>query len=226
MIKSTVYRLSRFLPMIGIFIYVALYFIAAKLYPGGSRVYPDKDGFDWYNNYWCHLISENAINGEANTAHPYAHVGMVVLGISLAVFFYQFPQYFKIKQPWKSIVRISGIAGSFFSMLIMSDYHDLTAVLAAVFGALSIVGIFFGLRNTGLLYFIWTGIGCVLLIALNGYIYFSGNYILWLPVIQKITFAAVLLWVVFLNSMFAKGKNLVSIKKSFYRVLGYGRRGR
>ncbi|MDX2360134.1 MAG: hypothetical protein QNK23_04975 [Crocinitomicaceae bacterium] len=221
MVKYTAHKATRFLPIIGILSYVVLYIIAAKLYPGGSIVYPDSIGFDWSNNYWCNLIGDNSMNGQVNIAQPYALIGMIVLGISLGIFFYQYPRYFKLKSPWNSIVPISGITGSFFSMLIMSDYHDLTAVLAAVFGALSIVGIFLGLRNTGLTYFIWTGILCILLIALNGYIYFSKNHIIWLPIIQKITFAAVLLWVMCLNSMFGSEKKLVSMKKSLNRVVKY-----
>jgi len=221
MVKSIAHKASRFFPIIGIFAYVVLYIVAAEIYPGGSRVYPDAVGFDWNHNYWCHLIGDNSINGHDNIAQPYATAGMFILGFSLSFFFYQFPRYFKIKPPWSSIVPISGIAGSFFSMLIMSDYHDLTAVLAAIFGAISIIGIFFGLRNTGLVYFIWTGVVCVLLIALNGYIYFSENFIQWLPVIQKITFAAVLLWVVCLNSMFGSESKLVSMKKSFKRVMRF-----
>lgn len=221
MIKSATNKASRFLPIIGIVAYVVLYFIAANLYPGGSRVYPDSAGFDWGNNYWCHLVSENAINGELNVAQPYAHTGMIVLGISMGIFFFQFPSYFILKAPWRSIVRIAGVGGSFFSMFIMSDYHDLTSIVASIFGALAIVGIFFGLKRRGLFLFIWTGVFCVLLIASNGYIYFSENYIIWLPVIQKITFAAVLLWMVCLNSMFGSDKKLVPMKKSFHRVIKY-----
>jgi len=219
MTHYTTGKITRFLPIIGISAYVVLYVVAAQLYPGGSRVYPKKIGFDWINNYWCHLMGTNALNGQVNTSQPYAHTGMVLLGISLGFFFLQFPHYFKTKAPWKYIIPISGILGSFFSMFVMSDYHDFMAILAALFGALSIVGIFFGLRNYALYYFIWTGVFCVLLIALNGYIYFTEIGIHWLPIIQKITFSAILLWVVSLNSMFGTGKNLISSKKNFEGVL-------
>lgn len=224
MIKSTAYKASRFLPTIGIIAYVVLYIIAAKLYPGGSRVYPDTVGFDWTNNYWCHLISNNSINGAPNIAQPIAHAGMVILGVSMGIFFFQFPSYFILKAPWRSIVRVAGITGSFFSMLIMSDYHDFTSVIASVFGALAIVGIFFGLKRRGLIHFIWTGAFCVLLIALNGYVYFTENYVEWLPIIQKVTFAVVLFWMICLNSMFGSDKKLVPMKKSFKRVMKLGKK--
>jgi hypothetical protein len=215
MIQSTALKVTRFLPIIGILTYVVLYFLAADMYPGGSRVYPDTIGFDWTNNYWCHLMADNSINGVPNPSKSYAVAGLVILCFSLGFFFFQFPHYFKLKSPWSSIVPISGIASAFFTLFITSAYHDLTGVLAAIFGALSIVGIFFGLRRSGLIHFIWTGIICVILIALNGYIYFSENFIIWLPVIQKVTFAAVLLWMVCLNSMFGNGKSLVPMKRSF-----------
>lgn len=219
MVKFNIHRATQFLPMIGIFAYVLLYIVATILYPGGSSVYPNSIGFDWSNNYWCHLISDNAINGQINIAQPYALVGMIILGMSLGFFFYQFPLYFKVKPPWETIIPISGIAGSFFSMLILSNYHDLMAVIASLFGMISIIGIFFGLRKYKLIYFIWSGIFCIFLILLNGYIYFTENYIIWLPIIQKVTFAVVLLWIVCLNSMFGSGRKLVPMKNSFNRFV-------
>lgn len=206
--------------MIGIFSYVALYVIAAELYPGGSHLFPNKIGFDWSNNYWCHLTSGNSLLGPKNPGQPYALTGMVILGISLAFFFLQFPHYFKTQAPWKYIIPISGVTGAFFSMFVMTDYHDLMAVMAALFGGLSIVGIFFGLKTYRLFYFIWLGVFCVFLIALNGYIYFSETAIDWLPIIQKITFAAILVWLVLLNSKFGAQKKLVSRKENFGRMIG------
>lgn len=214
MVRFIAHKGTRYLPTIGIFTYVVLYLIAAEFYPGGSSVYPESIGFDWTNNYWCHLVGDNAINGQKNLAQPYAVSGMIILGISLGFFFKQFPIYFKVKSPWDTIVPISGVLGSFFSMLIMTGFHDLTAVVAAVFGSIAIIGIFFGLKNSKMIHFVWTGVFCVLLIALNGYIYFTENYIQWLPIIQKITFVAVLLWVVFLNSIFSSERKIAPMKES------------
>ena len=97
--KSRGHNYFRFLPIIGILIFVMLYLVAASLYPGGSSAFPEKDGFDWINSYWCNLTESYAINGKVNTARPYALSGVVILCISLTHFFFLFPRYFELKSP-------------------------------------------------------------------------------------------------------------------------------
>jgi hypothetical protein len=203
-------RPTRYIPTYGILIFIGLYLIAASLYPGGSQVDPDSHGFDWVNNYWCNLFYSYALNGELNPARPYAIMGMVVLCISLGFFFYEFPKFFKTAAPWNTLIPVTGIMGMIFALFVYSDFHDLMVVLSCLLGTLSIIGIFFGLRNHGLRHFIWTGFICVALIGLNGYLYFSQNYLTSLPLIQKITFVVVLLWIVLLNSLF-------TVKRGFFK---------
>ena len=161
MIHSTSLKVTRYLPIFGILTFVVLYFVAANYYPGGSRVYPDSEGFDWVNNYWCHLMGDYSLNGVPNPSRPIAITGLIILSFSLGIFFFQYPHYFRLRSPWNTIVPLSGLGSTFFTMFIMSSYHDETVLLATTFGALSIIGIFFGLKRKGLTHFIWTGIICV-----------------------------------------------------------------
>jgi len=216
--KISIFGRLRFFPIVGVLSFVILYVVAALLYPGGSHVKVDSAGFDWYNNYWCNLLDEYAINGKLNPGRPYAISGMYILCFSLAFFFYQYPHFFKLKFPRNIIVAWSGTIAAVFALLVYTSFHDLMSILACFFGTIAIIGIFFGLRKNMLTSFIWTGMICVSLLALNGYIYFSQNFIQTLPIIQKITFAAVLLWVVLLNSKFGIEKRLLPINESFGNI--------
>jgi len=212
--KESLFNRTRFIPIVGILCYVALYIIAAQLYPGGSHWNVDRAGFDWSNNYWCNLLDKYAINGELNPGRPYAIIGMYVLCLSLAFFFYQFPHFFKLEYPWDIIVVWSGVLATTFALLVSTVLHDIMSIFASLFGTISIVGIFSGLRKKKMISFIWTGMICVFLLVVNAYIYFSKNYIDTLPIIQKITFVVILLWVVTLNLMFGVEKELVPIKRN------------
>jgi len=54
------------------------------------------------------------------------------------------------------------------------------------------------LQKSKLYPFFYSGIFCALLIGINYYIVLTGTQIALLPLIQKITFAAVLLWIFFI----------------------------
>jgi hypothetical protein len=202
-----VHRWFKYLPITGIIIFVGLFITSAWLYPGGSNLNQHAEGFDWMNNYWCNLTDKYAINGLLNPARSYAQVAVIILCFCLASFFYQFPLFFKLQTPWNVIVPIAGIMASIFTLFIHSSYHDSMAIFASVFGGFSVIGIFFGLRKYQLVKYIWSGSICLFLVALNGAVYFSGVYIEFLPLIQKITIAVVLLWFALLNSLFRLQRN-------------------
>ena len=147
-----------------------------------------------------------------------AMAAILILCGSLAYFFYEFPLFFQLKTPWNIVVPMSGVAAAFFTFFIHTKFHDSMAILASLSGTLAIVGMFFGLRKKSLVHFIWTGSLCVLLVAINGYIYFSRNYIEALPLIQKITFAAALLWFFLLNAMFGLKQEIVPMKEVIRNV--------
>ncbi len=204
--RTKIYHAIRLFPLVGILCFVVLYVMAAERYPGGSRAFPDKAGFDWWNSYWCNLTDHYAINGQINPGKPYALTGVVILSVALSYLFYLFPLHFKLRFPWNKIAVVSGILACIAALLIHTDMHDLMAILASFLGTFTVIALFFGLRRQGWIHFIWTGSLCILLIITNGYIYFTERYIEYLPIIQKITFAAVLLWFSALNVSFGSSK--------------------
>ncbi|MDG1332433.1 MAG: hypothetical protein P8P74_08890 [Crocinitomicaceae bacterium] len=200
MTKKTTY--IQFLPIIGILTFVALYIVAVYQYPGGSDFNPDAIGFDWRYNYWCNLNYKIALNGEINPARPIGIIGMYILASSLLYFFYEFPLFFNLKATWRQTIRISGLLSMICAVFIYTDYHDALTSLSALFGMISLLGVVIGLKQKGMNGFMWTGIISILLILTNGLIYFTQHFVASLPILQKVTFGLILIWIVSVNSRF------------------------
>ena len=94
------------------------------------------------------------------------------------------------------------------AILIFTRYHDIMTTFLSVFGALAIIGIIQAIYKSNLTYFKLSGLVCIILIGINNLIYYSGNSIKYLPLVQKITIIVVLAWTV--------GLNLNMIKKTPY----------
>ncbi len=186
-------------PTVGIAIFTALYVVSSLLYPGGSQVDLNSEGFDWVNNYWCNLMDEKGMNGEHNPAKPYAMVAMVILCSSLMIFFIKYANMYSKHKKWNRVIKVSGVISMSFAVLIFTQHHDVMITISSVFGLFTIVGIIREVYRGSMIKYQVTGVLCLLLLGLNNYIYYSGNLLLALPLLQKITFAMVLLWVVGLN---------------------------
>ena len=192
------------LPTIGILVFAGLYVYSASLYPGGSQANPNSVGFDWINNYWCNLMNEYSMNGQKNPARAFAITAMVILCASLALFFVQFAQRFAKNQTWRIVIKICGVLTMSFAILIFTEYHDLMTTISSIFGVFVVIGIIWEVYRSNLNLFKIGGLVCIILLGLNNYIYYSGNGIDHLPLIQKITFAIVLVWIIGLNYMLNK----------------------
>jgi hypothetical protein len=186
-------------PVFGICIFIALYFVAAFYYPGGSQA--DKTGrsFSWLNNYWCDLLSEKAKNGNDNTARPVAIISWLVLCFSLSVFWYFLPLLFSISTTGKKIIRFCGITAMLIATFLFTSLHDVVIQVAGLLGFIAFIGTFIGLYKTRLYGFFYTGLFCLVLMCLNYIIMVGNTFTSYLPIIQKITFIVVLTWVLFIN---------------------------
>ncbi len=193
--KSWINKISDF----GILCFVLLYIVSAALYPGGSQANINSEGFDWTHNYWCNLLSETAINGEVNPAEPFAISALFILCISLLIFFVQFAIRYSRSIFWKSLIQISAVLSMLFACLIFGKQHDIMTVLSSIFGLFLLIGIIRELHENKLHKFLITAIFCILILALNNYIYYTKQYLEFLPILQKISFAIVLAWVLTLN---------------------------
>ena len=192
------------IPLMGIPLFVLLYVWASFYYPGGSQANAQSTGFSWVNNYWCNLLNTTAINGQINSAQPIAMTAMVVLCISLAAFWYSFPMISLSKTLSVRITQFTGVAAMGTALLLNSSLdHDLITNLASLLGLMAVVGTLIGLRRLQWNVLFWFGAMNLLLVLLNNFLYYNPELIQHLPLVQKISFAAFLIWF-FLISMKSK----------------------
>ena len=198
-------------PIFGTILFVVLYVVATLFYPGGSQADKNSIGFSWINNYWCNLLNENAINGQHNPAKPIAMTSMFVLCLTLTLFWFLFPKHINIGKFAKLTIQISGTLAMTIAFFLFTEInHDLVTNLASIFGLAATVGTFIGLYKTkwyGLFAF---GLLNILLVGLNNYVYYHKGLIIYLPIIQKISFATFLLWVCCID---IKLYRMVKVKK-------------
>ncbi len=182
-------------PFWGICIFFMLYIIAAFFYPGGSQADKATKAFSWINNYWCDLLTEEAKNGQYNTARPVAIISWLILCFSLSAFWYFLPGFFSVSNTLKKIIQLSGIAAMFIGAFLFTSLHDMVIAAGGFLGLIAFIATLTGLYKTGLYRYFYTGLFCVALMGFNYYIMRSANFSSYLPVIQKFTFVIVLLWV-------------------------------
>lgn len=189
------------IPLMGIPLFVLLYICASFYYPGGSQADAQSTGFSWVHNYWCNLLNSNAINGQPNPAQPIAMTAMVVLCMSLAAFWYLFPMISNHKTLPSRITQLTGITAMGTALLLNSSLdHDMITNLASLLGLVAVVGTLIILRRLHWNTLFWFGTMNLLLVILNNFLYYNPDLIRFLPLIQKISFAAFLVWF-FLISM-------------------------
>ncbi len=192
--SSALHPYCRLLPVAGSIVYLALYAVAVALYPGGSPVDRTSPGFSWLHNYWCNLLNESALNGQPNPARPVALLAMSILCLSLTFFWYLLPGLFKLSSLHANAIRVSGILAMVFASFIFTGYHDLVITIAGLFGLVALTGTFVGLYKTQLHKLLGFGVLCLLLMVVNNYVYYTGHFLYFLPVIQKLTLLVVLTW--------------------------------
>lgn len=200
------------MPTLGILIFIGLYIYSTTLYPGGSQADINSVGFDWRHNFWCNLMSEDAMNGSENPASPVALLGMVILCSSMTLFFFLFANYFEENRTWKMTIKIAGAIAMLSAVFIFTKYHDIMTTVLSICGVVGIIGIIRALHKNNLTFFKVSGIICMALVGINNLFYYSENLIKYLPTIQKVGFILILAWTVGLNF---KMKNKKLFNKSF-----------
>ena len=193
-------------PTLGSILFVILYIVATFYYPGGSQVNKNSIGFSWANNYWCNLLNSTAINGQVNPAKPIAIAAMLVLCLSLSVFWFLFPQYTLLSRKIKLLIQVCGVLAMLIGFFLFSNInHDLITNLASLFGLVATIGTFIGLYKNKWHRFFKIGIVNIFLVLMNNFFYYDKAIIIYLPVLQKITFATFLIWICWINvKMFYK----------------------
>jgi hypothetical protein len=191
--------MARLVPTFGILIFIGMYIYAASLYPGGSPADPNSIGFDWFNNLWCNLMSEKAINGQDNPARLVSIFALVVLGVSMVIFFFLFSKFFVKSTLWKNIIKLTGIVAMASAVFIFTEYHDMMTTILSLCGLVGITAIIRTLHIHKMTFLKIIGIICLLVIGLNNLFYYNESFNEYLAVIQQLDFLLVLTWTVGLN---------------------------
>lgn len=182
-------------PLTGIPLFLVLYVWASCYYPGGSQADAHSLGFSWVNNYWCNLLNSTAINGQPNPAKPIALAAMLILCISLAVFWISFSKIVLTGQGLKLFTMTSGITAMSTAVLLTTSLnHDMVTNLSSLLGLCAVAGTLIGLFRWKWLNLFWFGSVNLLLVLLNNLLYYSPSLIHHLPLVQKISFAFFLAW--------------------------------
>lgn len=188
------------IPIFGSLFFITLYVIAASLYPGGSETDKSSTGFSLTNNYWCNLLHDNAINGQRNTAKPIAVTGMIILCLALSTFWIFFPRHIMAGRIQRVTIQISGTAAMLCSFFLLTNVnHDLVVNLASSLGFIAIIGTLICLYQAKWYSLFAFGLFNILLMGLNNYLYYTHGMIIYLPVVQKISFASFLVWFCLIN---------------------------
>lgn len=146
-------------------------------------------------------MNEKATNGMTNPARPFAISAMIILCGSLVVFFYQFAEYVTNNNFWEKTIKFTGTFSMFFGALIFTKFHDLMTIISSFFGIFVVIGIILTIYRSDLEFYKITGTFCLVILAINNLIYYSGYFIEWLPLIQKFSFLVILIWILGLNGI-------------------------
>lgn len=193
------HRYLALIPILGIVIFIVSYGLATIAYPGGSWRVPDQKGFSIWHNYLCDMLDKHAINGELNTARPYAIFALSALFIGLFWLWYHLPGLFDKKKPIQNIMKVSGLLSLTTVFFLAFGNHDIIVRIAGIFGVIAFITCCIELYKTKHSFIFKLGILCIIIFLTNYLIYESGYCIRLLPAIQKITFLLFILWFALLD---------------------------
>jgi hypothetical protein len=180
--------------IISFIVFLALYGLAASLYPGGSKEDKTRPGFDWVRNYWCDLLDDFAHNGAPNPAKKVAITAMLVLATGLGILWYDLPDYLQSNRTNKRLLRFLGIGSMTVAVFLFTPWHNAVVNVAGMLMAGAFIVTFYELRRTGRTGLIAGGAFCLLLWCGTYFIYQTYIFLPALAVAQKIALAACLVW--------------------------------
>jgi hypothetical protein len=193
-------KFQLFLSIAGIMAFALLYVLASLQYPGGSQTDPQSMGFSWMNNYFCNLLNKTAINGKPNLGQPFALASLLVLAFSLALFWWSFPRYLPLSQFQTRMIRITGVSSMIIACLLFTNInHDLITNTASLFGLIAILTSMWALYQNKRTAIVVFGLFNLVLVLINNWLYYDASLIKYLPLVQKISFASYLIWIIWIN---------------------------
>ncbi len=170
-----------------------LMIVAVELYPGGSPHNIHAQGFSMLHNYWCNLLDPYALNGRLNAARPYA-IGAGLVG-SAALFgsMYVILQKYALK-PLHLNMASAGLGSSLVgAVFLFTPWHNYFVTLLIIgliaYGSILArpVWNFAPLLTRVVLLF------TAAMLVTTACLYYLGFALLFLPVMQKLSFVSLVI---------------------------------
>jgi hypothetical protein len=188
---------------------VILFAIAASLYPGGSLLDKNSEGFGWSRNFISNLFAAKAINGLENSSRIWAILGMAFHVVGYGIFFIHMSKKISNKHA-ATVLKLVGIANLLFTFLIVTPMHDLMIIISSTLFLMGLFYITVFILKTKLHLFKFFCIICMLTFYYTLYLYGTGNWGL-LAKMQKISLIGSMILVLGLE-YFTKEEDFIQLK--------------
>ena len=190
--------------LIGVIIGILLLTLATFYYPGGTSENVNSEGYDWANNYISNLLRPLAVNGENNSARPFAIVGVLFLTASFGMFFVNFSKRIKIKSA-SIVIKYLGILATILGFItVVPAMHDIMVTMSSILTLLIFFYITIMVLKSKLTTMKVMSIIFLLTFYFGAYMYFTRSYLSYMPIMQKIIFLMKIIWVLSLQYLTRK----------------------
>lgn len=119
-------------------------------------------------------------------------------------FFLRLAILLRVDTFYQSVIITFGTLSMVFAMFLYTSYHDIASIWSGGAGIIALTASFYQLYLHKKFYSLYFGIGCMVIIAMNNIIYFTGFKLDWLPLIQKVTLLCIFGWVLTINHTLSK----------------------
>ena len=204
--------LKKYAILIGISIGTLFLIISTIYYPGGTFENANSEGYDWANNYISNLLRPIAVNGEENTARPFAIFGVLFLTASFGLFFVSFSNRIKIKSASLVIKYLGVLATTLGFITVIPSMHDIMVTMSSILTLLIFFYITVIVIKSRLTLMKVLSILFLLTFYFGAFMYFSRFQLEYMPIMQKVIFAMKIVWVLSLEYLTNK-KDLEHIIK-------------
>jgi hypothetical protein len=195
---------NKYLILIGVTIGILLLIMSTIYYPGGTYENVNSEGYDWTSNYISNLLRPVAVNGEENTARPFAILGVLFLTASFGLFFVNFSNRIKIRSA-SLVIKYFGILATTLGFItVVPSMHDIMVTLSSILTLLIFFYITVMVIKSNLTLMKIMSIAFLLTFYFGAYMYFARFQLEYMPIMQKIIFMMKITWVLSLEYLTRK----------------------
>jgi lipid-A-disaccharide synthase-like uncharacterized protein len=139
------------------------------------------------------------MNGAANPGRPIAVLSLWIICSGFLIFWIDVAKLGNKRKTTLALWQWSGVLSMVLVACFFLRFHDEISIVAGAMGLIAIAGLVRLLSMTRFNKLFYAGLILIILIVINSTIYFSGLGIEVLPIVQKLTFLALFIWVIWIN---------------------------